>query len=33
VETSWPEPGAIQPTRGRAAVSLVKAALGSFWKL
>jgi acetoin utilization deacetylase AcuC-like enzyme len=30
---SWPEVTGVAPTRGRAAVSAVKAALGSFWKL
>lgn len=30
---SWPEPTGIAPTRGRAAVAAVKAALGSFWNL
>ena len=30
---SWPAPGAIPPTRGRAAVAAVKAALAPFWKL
>ena len=31
--SSWPAPEAIPPTRGRAAVAAVKAALAPFWKL
>ena len=32
-DSSWPEPTKVAPTRGVAAVSAVKSALGSFWNL
>ena len=32
-ESPWPEPTSVAPTRGQAAVSAVRSALGSFWKL
>jgi acetoin utilization deacetylase AcuC-like enzyme len=32
-DSSWPEPASVAPTRGQAAVSAVKSALSSFWRL